>query len=74
MQHSVKNNLVIGFIVSVLLSLFVNFSMLMLTYKMQFVGFAFSWQAFVRGRVPLLFPVLVLHVCLSVVYAELADI
>lgn len=35
MQHSVRNNLVIGFIVSVLLSLFVNFSMLMLTYKMQ---------------------------------------
>ena len=35
MQHSVKNNLLIGFIVSVLLSLFVNFTMLMHTYKMQ---------------------------------------
>ena len=44
MQHSVKNNLVIGFIVSVLLSLFVNFSMLMLTYKMQSCGLPF------RGR------------------------
>ncbi len=44
MQHSVKNNLVIGFIVSVLLSLFVNFSMLMLTYKMQSLDLPF------RGR------------------------
>lgn len=35
MQHSLKNNLMIGFVVSVLLSLFVNFSMLMRTYKMQ---------------------------------------
>lgn len=44
MQHSVRNNLVIGFIVSVLLSLFVNFSMLMLTYKMQSLDLPF------RGR------------------------
>ena len=44
MQHSVKNNLLIGFIVSVLLSLFVNFSMLMLTYKMQSLDLPF------RGR------------------------
>lgn len=41
MQHSVKNNLVIGFIVSVLLSLFVNFSMLMRTYKMQSLDLPF---------------------------------
>ena len=32
MRHSVKNDLLIGFIVSVLLSLFVNFSMLMRKY------------------------------------------
>lgn len=41
MQHSVKNNLLIGFIVSVLLSLFVNFTMLMHTYKMQSLGVPF---------------------------------
>ena len=41
MQHSVKNNLLIGFIVSVLLSLFVNFTMLMRTYKMQSLDLPF---------------------------------
>ena len=41
MQHSVKNNLLIRFIVSVLLSLFVNFTMLMHTYKMQSLGVPF---------------------------------
>lgn len=36
MRHSVKNDLLIGFIVSALLSLFVNFSMLMRKYDYLF--------------------------------------
>lgn len=41
MLHSVKNDLLLGFIVSVLLSLFVNFTLLMRTFEMRSVDILF---------------------------------